>query len=194
MDVTIKNLFTDIPDPRIDRTKKHPLESILYIVLCGTMAGIDSWIGYQDYAEEHEEVLKQFIDLPNGPPSHDTIARVISALDVEAFQATFEAFAQKLAGRVKGIIALDGKTMRGSFDSKKEVKARHIVSAWAQGCRLVLGQEKVDDKSNEITAIPELLKRIDVLGNVITIDAMGCQREICQAIVEKCTTQCNIAA
>lgn len=184
MDVTIKNLFSNIPDPRIDRTKKHPLESILYIVLCGTMAGIDSWIGYQDYAEEHEEILKQFIDMPNGPPSHDTISRVISALDVEVFQATFEAFTQSLINKVKGIIALDGKTIRGSFDHKKDIKARHIVSAWAEGCRLVLGQEKVNDKSNEITAIPELLKRIDVLGNVITIDAMGCQRDICSQIAD----------
>lgn len=185
MESTIKNLFANIPDSRINRTKKHPLESILYIVLCGTVSGIDSWIGYQDYAEEHEEILKQFIDLPHGPPSHDTIARVISALDVDAFQSAFESFTQNLAIKVKGVIALDGKTMRGSFDVKKEIKARHIVSAWAQGCRLVLGQEKVDDKSNEITAIPELLKRIDVLGNVITIDAMGCQRDICQAIVER---------
>jgi predicted transposase YbfD/YdcC len=185
MDITIKNLFANIPDHRINRTKKHPLESILYIVLCGTMAGVDSWIGYQDYAEEHEEILKEFIDLPNGPPSHDTISRVISALDVDAFQSAFESFTQTLANKVKGIIAVDGKTMRGSFDRKKEVKARHIVSAWAEGCRLVLGQEKVDDKSNEITAIPDLLKRIDVSDNIITIDAMGCQREICQTIVDK---------
>lgn len=185
MDLTIRNLFAGIPDPRIERTKKHPLESILYIVICGTMAGIESWIGYQDYAEEHEEILKQFIELPHGPPSHDTIARVISALDVDAFQASFESFTQELADRVKGVIALDGKTMRGSFDHKKDIKARHIVSAWAEGCRLVLGQEKVDDKSNEITAIPRLLKRIDVQGNIITIDAMGCQRDICQEIVER---------
>lgn len=92
---------------------------------------------------------------------------------------------KSLADKIKGIIALDGKTIRGSFDRKKGVKARHIVSAWAEGCCLVLGQEKVDDKSNEITAIPELLKRIDLLGNVITIDAMGCQREICQGILDK---------
>lgn len=185
MDITIKDLFSPIPDPRIDRTKHHPLESILYIVLCGTIAGIDSWIGYQDYAEEHEEILKQLIDLPYGPPSHDTISRVISVLDVETFQLAFERFTRSLADKVKGVIAVDGKTMRGSFDRKKAVTARHIVSAWAEGCRLVLGQEKVDDKSNEITAIPELLKRIDVRGNVITIDAMGCQRGICQDITDR---------
>lgn len=185
MKETIKNLFSNIPDPRIERTKKHPLESILYIVLCGTMAGVDSWIGYQDYAEEHEEILGQFIDLPHGIPSHDTISRVISLLDVESFERSFEIFTNNLVEKVKGIIAIDGKTMRGSFDRKKEVKARHIVSAWADASSVVLGQEKVDDKSNEITAIPELLKRLDLKGNIITIDAMGCQRDICEAIVAK---------
>jgi len=185
MNPNIKNLFANIPDPRIDRTKKHPLESVLYIVLCGTMAGIDSWIGYQDYAEEHEDILKQFVDLPHGPPSHDTFARVVSALDVEAFAASFESFTQSLVDQVKGVIALDGKTMRGSFNRQKDVKPRHIVSAWAEGCRLVLGQEKVDEKSNEITAIPLLLEKLDVSGNIITLDAMGCQRSICEDIVDR---------
>lgn len=185
MERRIKNLFSNIPDHRIDRTKKHPLESILYIVLCGTISGIDSWIGYEDYAEEHEEILKQFIDMPNGPPSHDTIARVISGLDVEKFEASFESFTRTLKEKAKGIIAIDGKTMRGSFDNKKGIKARHIVSAWANECKLVLGQEKVDDKSNEITAIPELLKRLDLQGNIVTIDAMGCQKTICQQVVDQ---------
>lgn len=185
MDVIIKDLFKDVTDPRVERTKKHPLESILYIVLCGTMAGLDSWVGFQDYAEEHAELLGTFIDLPHGTPSHDTIARVISALDVEEFLISFEGFTEKLSERVKGVISIDGKTMRGSFDRKKEIKARHIVSAWSEGCKLVLGQEKVDDKSNEITAIPRLLKRLDLQGQVVTIDAMGCQREICQQIVEQ---------
>lgn len=119
MDKRIGELFQKIEDPRVDRTKKHPLESILYIVLCGTMAGVESWIGYEDYAEAHEEILKEFIDLPHGIPSHDTIARVISALNVEEFSSRFESFTQELIQQVKGTLAIDGKTMRRSFDSKR---------------------------------------------------------------------------
>ena len=185
MDLRIKDLFEGVEDPRVDRTKKHPLESVLYIVLCGTIAGIDSWIGYQDYGEEHEALLKNFIDLPHGVPSHDTISRVIESLNVENFLACFESFTQQFVARTKGVISVDGKTMRGSFDTRKGVKARHIVSAWANGCKLVLAQEKVDDKSNEITAIPELLKRLDLQGQIVTIDAMGCQRNICQQILDQ---------
>ena len=111
------------------------------------MVGIDSWIGFQDYAEEHQDLLKQFIDLPNGVPSHDTIARVIEGLNVEEFLNCFESFTQKLIDSTKEIISVDGKTMRGSHDNKKNIKAKHIVSAWADSCKLVLRQEKVDDKS-----------------------------------------------
>lgn len=185
MNITINNLFKDINDHRIDRIKKHPLTSILYIVLCGTMAGIDSWIGFEDYAEEHQDLLRKFIDLPNGVPSHDTIARVIEGLNVEEFLNCFESFTQKLIDVTQGIISVDGKTMRGSHDRKNGIKARHIVSAWADSCKLVLGQEKVEDKSNEITAIPLLLKRLDLQGRIVTIDAMGCQRDICQQIIDQ---------
>ena len=185
MDKRIGELFQKIEDPRVDRTKKDPLESILYIVLCGTMAGVESWIGYEDYAEAHEEILKEFIDLPHGIPSHDTIARVISALNVEEFSDRFESFTQELIQQVKGTLAIDGKTMRRSFDSKKNLKAKHIVSAWATGCKLVLAQERTEEKSNEITAIPELLKRLDLQGQIVTLDAMGCQRDICEQITEE---------
>lgn len=185
MEISIKDLFKGINDHRIDRTKKHPLVSILYIVLCGTMSGIDSWIGFQDYCEEHQDLLKQFIDIPNGVPSHDTIARVIEGLNVEEFLNSFESFTQKLIDATKGIISVDGKTMRGSHDNKKNIKAKHIVYAWSDSCKLVLGQEKADDKSNEITAIPLLLKRLDIQGRIVTIDAMGCQRDICQQIIDQ---------
>lgn len=185
MDIRIKNLFAEIADPRVERTKKHPLDSILYIVLCGTIAGVDSWIGYQDYAEHHFEILKTFIDLPHGVPSHDTFARVLERLDPKVFAAGFERFVQTLVSKTQGIIAVDGKTMRGSYDDKKKVKARHIVSAWADNIGLVLAQEKVDEKSNEITAIPELLRRLDLKGQIVTLDAMGCQRDICQKIMDQ---------
>ena len=185
MDLRIKDLFSGIDDPRMDRTKKHPLESILYLVLCGTIAGIDSWIGYQDYGQEHEALLKNVIDLPHGIPSHDTISRVIESLDVENFLSCFESFTQQFVACTKDVISIDGKTIRGSFDTRKGVKARHIVSAWANGCKVVLGQEKVDDKSNEITAIPALLKRLDLQGRIVTLDAMGCQRHLCQQILDQ---------
>lgn len=181
----VRKLFAGVEDPRIDRTKKHPLESILYIVLCGSLAGIDSWTGFEDYAEAHFETFKQFIDLPNDIPSHDTIARVISALNVEAFSKCFQSFASELAERSKGVIWIDGKTMRGSFDDRKSVSARHIVSAWSNCCKVVLAQVKVNAKSNEITAIPQLLDLLDLHGQIVTIDAMGCQRDICDTIVQK---------
>jgi predicted transposase YbfD/YdcC len=156
-----------------------------YIVFCGTLAGINTWTGFEDYAQEHEESLKQFIDLSEGIPSHDTIARVISALNIEEFERCFRGFTQDLMERSKGIIAIDGKTIRGSFDHKKGLSARHIVSAWSQNCRLVLGQLKVDDKTNEITVIPELLSLLDLNEQIVTIDAMGCQRNICEQIRQK---------
>jgi len=183
MDIRINNLFSDVADPRVDRTKYHPFESILYIALCATLAGIESWIGMYDYALAHEEILRQYIDLPRGIPSHDTIGRVISALDVEQFERCFVEFTQKLADRVKGIIAIDGKTIRGSKTENK--KACHIVSAWSDANKLVLAQVKTDEKSNEITAIPALLDRLDLQGQIVTLDAMGCQRAISEQIVEK---------
>lgn len=112
-------------DPRIDRTRKHPLESILYIVLCGTIAEVDSWIGYQDYAEEHMEILKTFIDLPNGAPSHDTFARAVERLDPNAFGKCFERFVSILSSQSKGVIAVDGKAIRGYHDQKN--KSKHVI-------------------------------------------------------------------
>ena len=183
IDTRIKNLFASIEDPRVERTKHHPFESILYIALCATLAGIESWIGMYDYATEHEEILRLYIDLPAGIPSHDTIARVISALDVEQFELCFKEFTQKLAQHVKGVIAIDGKTIKGSRTKKKN--SCHIVSAWSDTHKLVLAQVKTDEKSNEITAIPKLLERLDLQGQIVTLDAMGCQRAICEQIVEK---------
>jgi hypothetical protein len=131
----------------MERTKLHPLETILSIVLLGVLAGVDSWTGFEEYAQDHQDTLKHFIDLSSGVPSHDTIARVISTLDVKAFERAFHRFTATLVEKFQGIIALDGKTLRGSFDHRKGVKARHIVSAWADCCPLVLAQVKVDDGS-----------------------------------------------
>lgn len=146
---------------------------------------IEKWLGFQDDAEDHEEFLSHFIDLSAGIPSHDTISRVIGALDVDAFSERFNQFAAQLAEQFQGIIAVDGKTMRGSFDRRKEISARHIVSAWTSCCKVALAQVKIDDKSNEITAIPELLSLLDLNNQIVTIDAMGCQRDICQQIIDQ---------
>ena len=188
----IKKLFEGITDSRIERTKLHSIESILYVVLCGTMAGINTWIGFQDYAKEHEDTLKDWIDLSNGIPSHDTIARVISSLDTNEFQRCFDQFVKDFkdiitpekAEKIK-TTAIDGKTIRGSGSQKNGQKNKHIVSAWSDGLKLCLGQVKTEEKSNEITAIPELLKKLDLKEQVVTIDAMGAQREICEQILDQ---------
>ncbi len=192
MSTAITELFQSVSDPRVARTRVHPLESILYIVLCGSLAGIHTWIGFEDYASEHIDVFKEIVDLPNGVPSHDTIARVISALNVEEFSQCFDNFTKRFQEQIqekrskdsKGIIAIDGKTMRGTSCAKTSKKAIHIVSAWASDIKLCLAQVKTEKKSNEITAIPELLKMLDLRGQVVTIDAMGCQRNICEKILD----------
>jgi predicted transposase YbfD/YdcC len=188
----IKKLFENVTDPRVDRTKFHSLESILYIVLCGTMAGINTWIGCHDYAKEHADTLKEWIDLTNGIPSHDTISRVISSLDVDEFQLCFDKFIEGFKEIVTpekakefNRIAIDGQSINGSGSKKNGKKNKHIVSAWSDGLKLCLGQVKTEEKSNEITAIPELLKTLDLNDQVVTIDAMGAQRDICQTILDK---------
>lgn len=185
MDSRIQKMFEGIQDPRIERTKKHPLETLLFIVMCGSLAGISSWTGFQDYAEAHQETLALFVDFPEGIPSHDTLFRVISALNIDEFYSLFDNFVKQLSSDIKGIIAIDGKTIRGSVNRKKNTKACHIVSAWTDACKLVLAQVKVHEKSNEVTAIPDLLDMFEVKDQIITIDAMGAQRSICEKIIKK---------
>lgn len=177
-----KDLFSHVEDPRVDRTKKHPLESILFLVLCGSLSGIDSWSGYEDFGNAHHETLSRFIDFPHGIPSHDTISRVISSLDVDQFHQSFFEFTSALKYNSGGVISIDGKTARGSHSYKDKRSASHIVSAWSEQDRLCLGQVKTSEKSNEITAIPELLDMLDIWNHIVTIDAMGCQRDICRKI------------
>ena len=150
------------------------------------MSGIDDFVGCSDYGDNHYEELSKVIDLSNGIPSHDTIGRVMSNLDVDKLYETFDDFINEIIDiSKKGVIAIDGKTMRGSCDKAKNKSAFHIVSAWSDCCNLFLGQVKTHEKSNEITAIPELLDMIDIAGQIVTIDAMRCQRDICKKIVEK---------
>jgi predicted transposase YbfD/YdcC len=178
--------FAALEDPRVERTKLHPLVSILVIALCAVICGAESWDEIALFGQAKEEWLSSFLDLPHGIPSHDTFNRVFAALDPKQFQACFVAWMQAVAEVLPAqVIAIDGKTVRRSHDHANGKAAIHMVSAWASVNRLVLAQVKVDAKSNEITAIPELLRVLAIKGCVITIDAMGCQREIAQQIVDQ---------
>ena len=178
--------FQGLEDKRRGAGKRHKLIDILTIAICGIICGADDWSGIEAYGQAKEEWLKGFLELPHGIPSHDTFGRVFSWLDPKAFEASFLSWVQEVMEITKGqVIAVDGKTVRRSHDHANGQEAIHIVSAWAQKNRLVLGQVKVDEKSNEITAIPGLLRVLDITGCIITTDAMGCQQEIAATVIEK---------
>ncbi len=178
--------FQGLEDKRRGAGKRHKLIDILTIAICGIICGADDWSGIEAYGQAKEEWLKGFLELPHGIPSHDTFGRVFSWLDPKAFEASFLSWVQEVMEITKGqVIAVDGKTVRRSHDHANGQEAIHIVSAWAQKNRLVLGQVKVDEKSNEITAIPDLLRVLDITGCIITTDAMGCQQEIAATVIEK---------
>lgn len=176
--------FGRIEDPRLDRQKKHKLIDIIAIAVCATIAGADGWAPIALYARSKEAWLRTFLELPNGIPSHDTFGRVFCLLDPKAFQDAFRQWVGLIQGKIEGVVAIDGKTARGSHDRANGKQAIHLVSAWAVANGVSLGQVKVDDKSNEITAIPELLSLLEIKGCLVTIDAMGCQRDIAQKIVD----------
>jgi predicted transposase YbfD/YdcC len=175
--------FASLPDPRVDRTKLHPLLSIVTIALCAVLCGAESWDEIAAFGAARQAWFASFLALPHGIPSHDTFNRVFATLDPVQFRACFLRWTQAIAGVLPAqVIAVDGKTLRRSHDHHLGKQAIHMVSAWATANRLVLAQVKVADKSNEITAIPELLRQLAIKGCLITIDAMGCQREIAQQI------------
>jgi len=178
--------FAALEDPRLERTRKHNLLDIIAITICAVICGADSWVAVEHYGLAKLDWLSRFLKLPNGIPSHDTFGRVFAALLPEPFQACFARWVAEVA-ECLGLkqIAIDGKTQRGSHDRGKGKAALHLVSAWAVENHLILGQEAVDQKSNEITAIPKLLELLDLEGALVTIDAMGCQKEIAEQIVEQ---------
>lgn len=183
---TIVDYFVDVEDPRIERTKKHQLIDVITIAICAVICGADSWVAIETYGQAKEEWLKRFLELPNGIPSHDTFARIFASINPQKFQECFLSWIKSVAVLTDGeVIAIDGKSLKHSYDKKAGNRAISMVSAWAGTNKLVLAQRKVDSKSNEITAIPELIKVLDISGCIVTIDAIGCQKEIVNLISQK---------
>lgn len=178
--------FQSLEDPRAENLLEHKLLDIIGLTICAVICGADTWVDIEEYGKSKKEWLKGFLELANGIPSHDTIARLFAALDPEGLQKCFLSWVKAVAQINEGeIIPIDGKTVRHSYDQGKKKGAIHMVSAWASQNRLVLGQVKVDEKSNEITAIPQLLKVLEIKGCIVTIDAMGAQKEIAKQIIER---------
>lgn len=175
--------FRDLQDPRLERTRDHLLLDIIAIAICAVIGGAEDWVAIETFARAKHDWFARFLALPNGIPSHDTFGRVFARLDparlAECFQSWMGTLCQRLGLKQ---VALDGKTLRRSHDRGKGKAALHLVSAWATENSLTLGQVAVADKSNEITAIPQLLQMLDVAGALVTIDAMGCQKEIAATI------------
>ena len=178
--------FSDLSDPREDGKVIHPLTDILVIAVCAAIAGAESYEDIVLYGKSKTSWLSEFLELEDGIPSHDTFRRVFSLIDAETFEACFTEWAKSQAGDPDGeVVAIDGKTIRRSFDHGKEQSPLHVLSAWASERSLVLAQEAQEEKSNEITAIPEVLETIELERALVTIDAMGCQVDIAEEILEE---------
>lgn len=178
--------FENLTDPRVERTRRHVLQDILVIALCAMIANANTWVDIERFGKTKLDFLRRFLELPNGIPSHDTFSRVFAKLDPAALLVCLRNWLNDLREKWGGKhVAIDGKTLRGSHDGEVRPNALHLVSAWATEARLFLGQLAVDQKSNEITAIPQLLELLDIEGDTVTIDAMGCQKEIAKTIVDK---------
>jgi predicted transposase YbfD/YdcC len=175
--------FENLTDPRLERTKRHSLLDIVILAVCATLGNADGWADIERFANAKIDFFRSFLELPNGIPSHDTFGRVFALLDPATLMACIQEWLNALGAAVAGeVVAIDGKTLRGSFDRAAGKNPLHLVSAWACTARLTLGQVAVDAKSNEITAIPLLLELLDLTDCIVTIDAMGCQKDIAAAI------------
>jgi predicted transposase YbfD/YdcC len=180
---SLEDCFGDLADPRVAGRCDHKLLDIIMIAICGILCGAASWVGIETVGKAKESWFRQFLDLEHGIPSHDTFGYVFARIDHEAFQTRFVRWVEQVFQVTQGqVVAIDGKTARGSHDKAIGKEAIHLVTAWASANGLVLGQRKVDSKSNEITAIPALLRLLDVSRCIVTIDAMGCQTKIAQTI------------
>jgi predicted transposase YbfD/YdcC len=175
--------FDPLEDPRIERCRRHNLRDIVFIAVCAFISGANDFVGMEKFGRTCRTWLAKFVELPNGIPSHDTFGRVFAAVDAEQFVECFLSWAESIHQVTAGeLINIDGKTVRASVDKAKGQNPLHVVSAWATANRLTLGQVMVDEKSNEITAIPKLLELLEIQGAIVTIDAMGCQKDIAAQI------------
>ena len=182
----ISDHFGQLDDPRVERTKKHQLQDIVTIAICAVISGANTWVEVELFGKAKQTWLKTLLELANGIPSHDTFGRVFRRLDPQQWQDCFLSWVQAINKVTSGqIVPIDGKTLRRSHDKPLGKEAIHMVSAWASASGLVLGQVKTDEKSNEISAIPSLLELLEISGCIITIDAMGCQKNIASLIVDK---------
>lgn len=181
--LSISQYFASVVDPRMDRTKAHPLLNIIIISLCAVICGADGWVEIEQFGRSKQAWLATFLDLTNGIPSHDTFGRVFARLDPSQFQQSFVDWVRAIQTVQPNVIAIDGKTHRRSHDRRNGKTALHLVSAWASENRLVLAQVAVDSKSNEITAIPQLLNLLDLRGSTVTLDALGTQTTIATQII-----------
>jgi len=180
-----RDCFSGVEDPRSGNARRHDLQELLVIALCTVLCGGESCVDMADFAEEKEAFLREFLSLANGLPSHDTFSRIFRAVEPEQFRRCFQTFMGRFAETCQGVIAIDGKVLRRSFDAASAKSALHMVSAWGCEQRLVLGQIATDAKSNEITAVPKLLEMLSLKGCIVTVDALNCQRDIARQIVDQ---------
>lgn len=182
---SLSEIFKEFKDPRMSRAKRHPLINIITIAICAVICGADNFVTMAEFGRAKKKWFESFLDMPNGIPSHDTFNDVINRLDQTAFVKCFTQWIKQLALKNENVIALDGKVLRRTLDKMNDCKAVWLVNAWSVANNMCFGQVQVDDKSNEITAIPKLLEMLDIEGATITTDAMGCQTEIGEKIVKQ---------
>ncbi|MCB9082666.1 MAG: ISAs1 family transposase, partial [Lewinellaceae bacterium] len=181
----LKIAYSGLKDPRLDRTKLYPLMEIVFLTVSAVISGCQAWDEIADFGEAKLAWLRQYLPFENGTPSHDTINRVISLIDYRSFEECFISWTKMLLPLAQGsLISIDGKTLRGSVDSYHNKAPIHLVNAWCNDVELALGQYRTEAKSNEITAIPQLLDLLSIEGCIITIDAMGCQKNIAEKIID----------
>lgn len=177
--------FSKLTDPRIDRKKLHQLNDIIFLTIAAVLSGANTWVDIENYGNAKLEWLRKYIPLKNGIPSHDTLGLLYSRLNAEKFEECFIDWVCACSGITEDVIAIDGKTLRGSYDRANNKAAIHMISAWATQQGLALGQLKTNEKSNEITAIPKLLNVLELKGCIVSIDAMGCQKSIAEDIINQ---------
>ena len=186
MSKSLLDVLQSVEDPRDTKNQLYPLDEVLFLCICSIVSGAEGWSAIAQFGNAKLNWFRQYLPYQNGIPDEDSIAWIIGRINVKAFEACFIEWVSTISGSNAGeIVAIDGKTARRSHHRKVNKKALHVVSAWACNQRLSLGQVSTDEKSNEITAIPTLLELLEIKGALVTIDAMGCQKEIAQQITEK---------